>query len=259
MEQKQMEMIRKILKVICAVCFCWFLLPLTHFILNIGNITGMTVFAAFYFCIDHYEQVRGWQKEKWSSVWGKILITACSLLLTGIFVTAGVLSVYMLSSFNTAQEYNGETVIVLGCEVRKNTPSRMLTERLRAAYVFLTDHPDAECVLSGGQGSNENISEADAMYIWLTENGIDAERLYLEDRSTSTKENLSFSKDRIEAWHLNPDVVIITSGFHEYRAGLIADTLDMNHKGYGSHTAWWLMPTFAVREMYGILYQYVTQ
>ena len=145
------------------------------------------------------------------------------------------------------------------CHCRSAECQDAETERLRAAYVFLTDHPDAECVLSGGQGSNENISEADAMYIWLTENGIDAERLYLEDRSTSTKENLSFSKDRIEAWHLNPDVVIITSGFHEYRAGLIADTLDMNHKGYGSHTAWWLMPTFAVREMYGILYQYVTQ
>ena len=254
-----MEMIRKILKVICAVCFCWFLLPLSHFILNIGNITGMAVFAAYYFCIDRYEQMKKWLKEKWAFVLGKILITVCVLFLTGILVTAGVLSVKMLSSFNTAQEYNGETVIVLGCEVRKNTPSRMLTERLRAAYAFLTDHSDAKCVLSGGQGSNENISEAEAMYVWLTENGIDAERLYLEDRSTSTKENLSFSKDRIEAWHLNPDVVIITSGFHEYRAGLIADTLDMNHKGYGSHTAWWLMPTFAVREMYGILYQYVTQ
>ena len=118
---------------------------------------------------------------------------------------------------------------------------------------------DAECVLSGGQGSNENISEAEAMCIWLADNGIDTERLYLEDRSTSTKENLAFSQEVIETNDLKPDVVIITSGFHVYRAGLIADTLDMNHKGYGSLTAWWLMPTFAVREMYGILYQYVTQ
>lgn len=259
MEKRTMEMIRKILKTICIICFCWFLLPLTHFILNIGNITGMAVFAAFYFCVDRYEQVKEWLKEKWSSVWGKILITVCSLLLTGIFVTAGVLSVKMLSSFNTVREYNGETVIVLGCEVRKNTPSRMLMERLRAAHAFLTDHPDANCVLSGGQGSNENISEAEAIYIWLTDNGVDPERLYLEDRSTSTKENLAFSQEIIDTNDLNPDVVIITSGFHEYRAGLIADTLDTKHKGYGSHTAWWLMPTFAVREMYGILYQYLTQ
>lgn len=132
-------------------------------------------------------------------------------------------------------------------------------ERIRAAHTFLQEHPDTKCILSGGQGSSENISEAEAMHTWLVNNGIDPARLYLEDQSTSTKENLSFSKKIIEENNLNPDIVIITSGFHEYRAGLIADTLGMKHKGYGSHTVWWLMPTFAVREMYGILYQYVTQ
>lgn len=252
-------MCRKCLKIICILCFCWFLIPVSHFILNIGNITGMAVFAMLYLYIAHYEQFTAWLKKKWQSPIGKGLISFCAVILLMIFSTAGFLGVKMLTSINTAKDYNGETVVVLGCEVRKSTPSRMLMERIRAAHTFLQEHPDAKCILSGGQGSNENISEAEAMLTWLVNNGIDPDRLYLEDQSTSTKENLSFSKKIIEENNLNPDIVIITSGFHEYRAGLIADTLGLKHKGYGAHTVWWLMPTFAVREMYGILYQYVTQ
>lgn len=252
-------MFRKVVKTVCAICFVWFLIPVTHFVLNIGNVTGMAVFAALYMFADKNERCISWLKDQWQSIIGRCMITACSLILLAVFCTAGYLSWLMLTNVNTAEEYNGETVVVLGCEVQKNTPSRMLTERLQAAYQFLNEHPEAQCVLSGGQGAGESISEAEAMFIWLRDHGIEADRLYLEDQSTSTKENLAFSREIIQMNHLNPDLIIVTSGFHEYRAGLIADTLQLKHKAYGSHTVWWLMPTFAVREMYGILYQYVTQ
>ena len=219
----------------------------------------MAVFAMLYLYIAYYERFTAWLKKKWQSAGGKVLISICIVFIAAVFTTAGFLGVKMLTSINTAKDYNGETVVVLGCEVRKSTPSRMLMERIRAAHTFLQEHPDTKCILSGGQGSSENISEAEAMHTWLVNNGIDPSRLYLEDQSTSTRENLAFSKKIIEENNLNPDIVIITSGFHEYRAGLIADTLGLKHKGYGAHTVWWLMPTFAVREMYGILYQYVTQ
>ena len=235
------------------------MIPVFQLIINIGNITGMAVFALLYLCIDRFEEVKKWIRNTWQSISGRILITVCSILIAGIFGTAGFLGIKMITGFNTVNEYNGETVVVLGCEVRKDGPSKMLTERLKAAYTFLNEHPDAVCVVSGGQGTNEITSEAEAMYTWLMNKGIDPNRLYKEDRSTSTKENLAFTKKVIADNDLDPDIIIVTSGFHEYRAGLIADTLDMNHKAYGAHTAWWLLPTFTVREMYGILYQYATQ
>ena len=158
----------------------------------------MAVFAMLYLYIAHYERFTAWLKKKWQSAGGIVLISICTVFIVAVFATAGFLGVKMLTSINTAKDYNGETVVVLGCEVRKSTPSRMLMERIRAAHTFLQEHPDTKCILSGGQGSSENISEAEAMHTWLVNNGIDPARLYLEDQSTSTKENLSFSKKIIE-------------------------------------------------------------
>ena len=251
------SMMKKILCGIWGIFFVWFLIPVFAGIINIGNLTGLAVFAVLYYCTYYFEAVRGKLKDMWQTVKGKILLSVCTLILSAIFLTAAFLGVKMIQNLNTVRTYNGETVVVLGCEVRKETPSLMLLGRIKAAYQFLNEHPEAQCVLSGGMGNNENISEAEAMYRWLTEHGIDSSRLYKEDRSASTIQNLQFSREIILANHLNPDLVIITSGFHEYRAELIADTLDLKHFSYGSVTPWWLMPTFVVREMYGILYQYV--
>ena len=63
-----------------------------------------------------------------------------------------------------------ETVmIVLGCGVNGDRPSLMLTERLDAACDYLNTHEEVVCILSGGQGKGENISEAECMYRYLTE------------------------------------------------------------------------------------------
>ena len=87
----------------------------------------------------------------------------------------------------------GASVIVPGCQINGEEPSRTLRSRLEAARHYMEAHPDCLCVLSGGQGQDETISEALCMHKWMTSQGIPAERLLLEDRSTTTLENLSFS------------------------------------------------------------------
>lgn len=152
---------------------------------------------------------------------------------------------------------SGDTVIVLGCQVRGEQPSLMLEERLKAAYDYLCNDPDAVCIVSGGQGSDESISEAECMYRYLVDKGIDSERLYMEDMSTSTRENLLFSLKIIQENGLNTRVAIVTNEFHEYRAGEVAKRLEMDFAAVPAATAWWLLPTFYVRELYGILYEWL--
>lgn len=118
------------------------------------------------------------------------------------------------------------------------------------------EHPDSVCILSGGQGSDEIISEAECMYRYLTEKGIDPDRLYQEDRSASTRENLAFSREIIEAEHLNPHIAIATSEFHEYRAGKIAESLGLDHSAVPGRTPGYLFAAYYVRELYGILYEW---
>ena len=154
---------------------------------------------------------------------------------------------------NTDAEY----LIVLGAGVNGREPSLSLYHRLVAAETWLKEHPDSIAVLSGGQGPKEEISEAACMYQWLVDNGIAAERLYKEEASTTTRENLLFSKQLIEEQGLHPVIAIATSEYHEYRAGMIADALDITWAAVPGKTAIWLFPTYYVRELYGILYEWI--
>jgi hypothetical protein len=57
---------------------------------------------------------------------------------------------------------------------------------------------------------------------------------------------------------LNPEIAIATSEYHQYRAGRIAKALDMKYGAICGHTAFWLFPTYYVRELYGILDEWIS-
>ena len=117
-------------------------------------------------------------------------------------------------------------LIVLGAGVRGTEPTLSLIHRLQAAQSYLTTYPDSKAVLSGGKGDGEDISEAQCMFNWLTERGIEPERLFIEDKSSSTMENLEFSKKIIEEnGGSAADTAIVSSPYHLYRAKLMAEKL----------------------------------
>lgn len=95
--------------------------------------------------------------------------------------------------FDALPEDEQLIVMVFGCYVRGEEPGRTLTTRLDAALSLLKRYPNADCIVSGGQGSNEAISEAEAMRRYLVSRGIAEERITLEDRSTNTSENLEYT------------------------------------------------------------------
>ena len=124
-----------------------------------------------------------------------------------------------------------DAVIVLGAGVNGTEPSLSLKTRLDAALRYLERWPDVPVVLSGGQGYGEEITEAACMYSYLTERGVDPERLILEESATDTAENFAFSRPLLEAAGIDPAedrVAIVTSDFHIARSRLIAA-----RQGYG--------------------------
>ena len=77
-------------------------------------------------------------------------------------------------------------------------------------------------VLSGGQGPDEIVSEAESMRGYLASRGVPAERILLEDRSTDTAENMRFSKELIFARDPEAVTAFSTTNFHVFRSGLKA-------------------------------------
>ncbi len=110
---------------------------------------------------------------------------------------------------------NLDYIIVLGAHVDGTRLTLALLERTRRALQYLEENPETKAVLSGGKGAGEQMSEAEAMYRYLTSHGIEATRLILEDRSTNTKENLTYSLKKIGS----PDasVGVVTNNFHVFR------------------------------------------
>ena len=126
-------------------------------------------------------------------------------------------------STNTAAEEmskhpNLEYIIVLGAHVEGTQLTKALLERTRRALEYLEENPDTKAVLSGGRGEGESITEAQAMCNYLTEHGIDRDRLILEEKSTSTAENLKFSLALIGLDH---SVGVVTNNFHVFRGTAI--------------------------------------
>ena len=98
----------------------------------------------------------------------------------------------------------------------------MLRIRLDAAKELLDEYPDVKCVVSGGKGDDENISEAQCMKNYLVENGISSDRIIMEDKSTTTFENMKFTFEKLDELGISRDITIVTDGYHMYRASLIA-------------------------------------
>jgi uncharacterized SAM-binding protein YcdF (DUF218 family) len=145
--------------------------------------------------------------------------------------------------------------VVLGCGVNGTVPSLSLRNRIDAAYAYLIANPDTVCVVSGGQGPDEDITEAACMKRELTAMGIDPNRIWEEDRSTSTMENLTFSLAVIEAnTGTRPDFIgIISSEYHLCRAGLMAGQLGVKSVGIPAKTTWFtLWANYHMREIVAV-------
>ena len=118
---------------------------------------------------------------------------------------------------------------------------------------YLLDHPDAPVVVSGGQGPEEPTSEAQAMADYLMANGIKEDRIYKEDRSTSTRQNLELSAAVIREAGLPERLVIVTDSYHQLRGRIYARLQGFGEVyGVSGRCPWGLFPSYGVREMLAI-------
>lgn len=107
-------------------------------------------------------------------------------------------------------------LVVLGAQVRGRKLSSSLYRRIEKARQYLADNPETIVIVSGGRGKGEEITEALAMRQYLVEQGVEENRIFMEERSTTTEENLRFSAAYIH--DLGLSIGIVTNSFHMYRA-----------------------------------------
>ena len=153
-------------------------------------------------------------------LWQKLLLSA---VLAGAVTFAGLFGAVLYGSYDHIQG-DPRAMVVLGCQVMPDgEPSILLRDRLDRALDYLEDHPDLTVVVSGGQGPDEPTTEAQAMYDYLVEYGVEPERIWQEDQSHNTWQNVRYTLALLEekGADTSAGVVLVSSGFHLTRARML--------------------------------------
>lgn len=126
---------------------------------------------------------------------------------------------------------NIDTMIVLGAKVNGTEISNTLKLRLDKAIEYYNKHKSVNIIVSGGQGNDENITEALAMKNYLISNGVNSNNIIEENKATTTLENIIYSKKILDNINNKGKVLIVTSDYHLFRGRLIASILGIENEG----------------------------
>ncbi len=134
-----------------------------------------------------------------------------------IWVVFLCVEILVLCAMASLPQKKADYIMILGAQIRGKVITASLKRRLEKGIRYLNDNPETICIVSGGKGKDEEISEAEAMAEYLQTHGISPERIKKEDKSTTTCENLLFSRQFITNIEKNK-VGIVSNNFHIYRA-----------------------------------------
>ena len=232
-----------ILTILGAVLIVVYLLPIIRQVFNFGSIAGASMGTALLV---------------FGLMWNRLTFTTQRLVVfVVVIVLAGLWGLTYLILHHGKTNADGQKIlIVLGCRVKGDVPSVALQKRVDSAYFYLLSNPDARAILSGGQGRDEFISEAECMRKMLTDRGISSDRLLLEDKSASTYQNIKLSMKYIKDAGVN-EIAVATSEYHQKRARLICKKFGLTAYSVSSKTDPLILPVFVLREIFALVKEYI--
>ena len=173
------------------------------------------------------------------------------LLCMGVMIF-GIVEGFIISGFSMKGQPGADYVIVLGAQMKADGPSKALQYRLDEAIRYLNENPSSKVIVSGGQGSDEHISEAQGMYEYLVEKGTEKDRIIKEDKSVNTTQNLAFSAEYLD--RERDSVAVVTNNFHVFRAVKIAEKAGyQNVCGIAAKGEPFLQINNMMREFFGVM------
>lgn len=237
------------------ICTAWGIICLVYYLVLTlyagitADFTWIWLLAAFSLEVGGCLMRYGYQHPEFWPVWLRWIIIFFFVVGFLIFcLLCGNVIGGMMSSASADLDY----VVVLGAQVKGEVPSRALHKRLIKALEYAKENENTILILSGGQGTGEDITEAECMRRWLAEREISPERLILEENSTSTLENLKFS-DTLTGC-AKGRTGILSNNFHVYRAVRLAENLGYEQtEGIAAESDPIMQVHYVVREVFALV------
>jgi uncharacterized SAM-binding protein YcdF (DUF218 family) len=175
--------------------------------------------------------------------WGFLLFLVIFVIAEGCIVLGSI--------YTPSPAKQPEYVIVLGAGIKEDeSPTLSLANRLERSITYAAQYPDTIIIVSGGQGQNEPMPEAQAMAQDLKNRGVDPKRIIIEDKSTSTMENFRYSR---EFTGEQKEIAFITNDFHIFRSAILARRNDFKAYGYGTPTPGIVLVNSYLREFFALI------
>jgi uncharacterized SAM-binding protein YcdF (DUF218 family) len=192
--------------------------------------------------------------------WASLLLSILTMTLFYFaFVFLNFLTVSVLYQFNHPR-YKQDCIVVLGAGlIDGERVSPLLARRIDKAISFYHQQKKAtgkapKLIMSGGQGADEKVSEAVAMKQYALTQNIPESNILVETNSTTTLENMQFSKEIIrQNFGENANVIFSSNNYHIFRAGIFARWAGLKADGIGSKTALYYLPNAFLREFIAIV------
>jgi uncharacterized SAM-binding protein YcdF (DUF218 family) len=150
----------------------------------------------------------------------------------------------------------GADVLILGAYVSKDGPSEILFSRLTAGLEYAAANPGARVIVSGGQGLDEPVSEAEAMRDFLVAHGLEESRILLEDKSHNTYQNLVNSIAMLTNGEEPYAIAVVTSEFHIFRTAMLAARAGVEPYFMPAKTPPGILLSCYSRELFGVIKSY---
>lgn len=223
------------------------------FILSINGINFAALFIVstifiIYICVIS-NRISKKIDNKFMTIISNIMKLLVILFITSFILIEGIIISDIISSKDMNNIDKLDYILVLGAGLDGEKVGKTLQSRLDKALEYYNINNDAIFIVSGGQGKDEIISEAEAMYRYLVENGVEKDKILKEDKATTTLENIKFTKEILRDRNdENKKILIVTNDFHLFRAKTIANILDVENDGLASNTPIKVRVNYLIRE-----------
>lgn len=193
----------------------------------------------------------------WIGIWKTTRI--CMIMFAGWFVSFALVASMLMYGAQPIKIDDPEYLMILGASLDGDQPGLTLQQRLQVGLAYLEENPDVDVIVTGGQGADEAITEAKAMAAFLKQNGIQSNRIILEENSHSTMENFKFSADILKQRGKEQPIkiVFVTSNFHLPRATMLAERNGFISGRIPAPTPINVLPVSLFREYFALVKSFV--
>lgn len=163
-------------------------------------------------------RVRDTRTDKWSAAANWLVRIGNVVFVLWLVSVAAVEGLILSGAHTDAQALEADCVFVLGGGINGDQPTETLRNRLAVALDVMEQNPDAHIIVCGGQGDDEDYTEASVMYNWMVSHGADPGRIIKESKSRNTIQNIENALELCEknGWSTD-NVAALSSGFHLFR------------------------------------------